>query len=92
MKFSSVSKTQGRLTKQDTQSDSGGTGADVLGRFVAVNPQGNKIQPEQQRTSLQSVSNSETDVTVNLSTFAELLMTNNDGTKDQQKLVDGPQL
>jgi len=45
-----------------------------------------------QRTSLQSVSNSETDVTVDLSTFSELLMTNNDGTKDLQKQVDGPQL
>ena len=41
---------------------------------------------------LQSVSDSETDVTVNLSTFAELLMANDDGTKDQQKRVDGPQL
>jgi len=41
---------------------------------------------------LQPISDSETDVTVNLSTFAELLMANNDGTKDQQKQVDGPQL
>jgi len=41
---------------------------------------------------LQSVSDSETDVTVNLSTFAELLTANDDGTKEQQKRVDGPQL
>jgi len=49
-------------------------------------------QSQNNKERLQSVSNSETDVTVNLSTFAELLMTNDDGTKDQQKQVDGPQL
>ena len=27
-----------------------------------------------------------------MTTFTELLMTNNDGTKEQQKQVDGPQL
>ena len=49
-------------------------------------------QSQNNKECLQSVSNSETDVTVNLSTFAELLVTNDDGTKDQQKQVDGPQL
>jgi len=49
-------------------------------------------QSQNNKEHLQSVSNSETDVTVNLSTFAELLTTNNDGTKDLQKQVDGPQL
>jgi len=49
-------------------------------------------QSQNNKERLQSVSSSETDVTVNLSTFAELLVTNDDGTKDQQKQVDGPQL
>jgi len=49
-------------------------------------------QSQNNKERLQSVSNSETDVTVNLSTFTELLMANDDGTKDQQKQVVGPQL
>ena len=49
-------------------------------------------QSQNSKECLQSVSNSETDVTVNLSTFAELLTTSDDGTKDLQKQVDGPQL
>jgi len=54
--------------------------------------EGNGTRQRQPKISFQSVSNSETDVTVNLSTFAECLMANDDGTKDQQKQVDGPQL
>jgi len=49
-------------------------------------------QSQNNKERLQSVSNSETDVTVNLSTFAELLMTSDDDTKDLLKQVDGPQL
>jgi len=48
-------------------------------------------QSQNNKERLQSVSNSETDVTVNLSTFAELLTTSDDDTKDLQKQVDGPQ-
>jgi len=45
--------------------------------------QGNKSKQKQEKTSLESVSSSETDVTVNLSTFAELL-----ATKKAQKVTN----
>jgi len=61
-----------------------------FGRFVAVSQwQQNKTKAIEEATSLKSVSNPETDVTVNLTTFAELL-----AMKTAQKVskrMDGPQ-
>jgi len=51
--------------------------------------QGNGTRQRQHRMSLQSVSNSETDVTVNLSTFRTSSSANS--TKSSIKAMDGPQ-
>jgi len=48
----------------------------------------NRTRQRQQRTSLQSVSNSETDVTVNLSTFGELLTVRTTQKAQQNRWMD----
>ena len=50
--------------------------------------QSNGTRQRQQRMSLQSVSNSETDVTVNLTAFAELLTVQTSQKAQQNKWMD----